>query len=195
MAIRLHPIACGLLLALASGTRSGTGATPASPALAAVAGDSIVAFRLSDQFGRVHDAAEYRGRTLLLVGAGRGGRETGTAWVEHLRALQDTVGGAPVLPVVAVADLRGVPRLLRRLVRSRFPDDPGRAVLLDWDGALARRFDFDTERCTILLVGPTGRAHARRTLAAVDTALARAMLREAAQLTPSAASGSTGPSR
>jgi hypothetical protein len=196
---RLLPLACGLLLVGALGARAGAEAPSAhaaalpraTGATEAAVDDSIVAFRLSDQFGRVHDAAEYRGRTLLLVGAGRGGREAGTAWVEHLRAVQDGVDGAPVLPVVAVADLRGVPRLLRRLVRSRFPSDPQRAVLLDWDGALARRLGFDPERCTLLVIGPTGRAHTQRTTAAVDTALARVVLREAAQLTPSAASGTS----
>jgi hypothetical protein len=179
--------ACALWLALGERATTASGADVGTPPAAVVA-DSTLAFRLSDQFGRVHDAAEYRGRTLLLVGAGRGGREAGTAWVEHLRAVQDSMGVVPAHPVVAVADLRGVPRLLRRLVRSRFPSEPGRAVLLDWEGTVARRLGFDTERCTLLVIGPTGRAHAQHTTVAVDPALARAVLQEAAQLGPGTAS-------
>lgn len=171
--------------ASAAGVRTAPGLVPAAAPVA----DSLVAFRLNDQFGQAHDAAAYRGRALLVVGAGRGGRAAGTAWVETLRALQDSAAGPSALPVVAVADLRGVPRLLRRLVRGRFPDDRRQAVLLDWDGALARRHGFDTERCTILLVGPGGRPHAQTTTAAVDTALARELLRTAAGLSPTALSG------
>lgn len=187
---------CALLLAIDGPPSADAAPTrPVATAAATVVADSLLEFRLHDQFGRLHDAAAYRGRTLIVVGAGRGGRDAGTAWVEHLRALQDSGGGTNALPVVAVADLRGVPRLLRRLVRGRFPDDRRRAVLLDWDGALARRFGFDTERCTLLVVGPSGRAHARTTTMAVDTTLARTLLREAAQLTPATASGPSGAGR
>jgi hypothetical protein len=152
----------------------------------AVEPDSLVAFRLSDQFGRVQDAADLRGRAYLLVGAGRGGRTAGTAWVESLRALQGDSVGPAVLPVVAVADLRGVPRLLRRVVRGRFPDVRDRGVLLDWEGTLARQLGFDVQQCTIVLVGPTGRVHARTTTTVVDLDGARAILRQAQALSSTA---------
>jgi hypothetical protein len=158
---------------------------------AAPAADSVVDFRLSDQFGRPHDAADYRGRAMLLVGAGRGGRAAGTAWVEILRGLQPDSAATAAIPVVGVADLRGVPRLLRRIVRGRFPADRRRAVLLDWDGALARRLGFDAERCTIVLIGPDGRPGARTSPVAVDTAAARELLRQAAELAPGAPAGSS----
>ncbi len=189
--------ACATLVALLGVPSPAATRAPArrDPGVAqAPAADSVVEFRLHDQFGRVHEAATYRGQPLIVVGAGRGGRDAGTAWVEQLRAMQggpDAAGALPAgaLPVVAVADLRGVPRLLRRLVRGRFPEDRARAVLLDWEGSLARRFGFDSERCTLLVVGPGGRAHLRTTSAAVDTALARTLLREAAALTATTASG------
>jgi hypothetical protein len=152
----------------------------------APAPDSLVAFRLSDQFGRTQDAADLRGRAYLLVGAGRGGRAAGTAWVESLRALQGDGVGPAVLPVVAVADLRGVPRLLRRVVRGRFPDDRDRGVLLDWEGTLARQLGFDVQQCTIVVVGPSGRVHTRTTTAAVDLEGARAILRQAQALSSTA---------
>lgn len=187
---QLAPAAFALALALdpaAWGDAATPGAAiPGATARAAVdaaRGDSVVEFRLSDQFGRVHDASTYRGRALVVVGAGRAGRADGTAWVESLRALQADTAEAGAHPVVAVADLRGVPRLLRRVVRGRFPDERSRAVLLDWDGSVARRHGFDSERCTILVVGPTGRVHVQTTTAAVDTALARTILRQATELT------------
>jgi hypothetical protein len=181
---RLVPaFALGLALALdpAADVRA---AQPA--AQSAGRGDAVVEFRLSDQFGRPHATADHRGRAYLLVGAGKGGRAAGTAWVERLRAMQGDSAGAVPVPVIAVADLRGVPRLLRRLVRGRFPDDPRQPVLLDWDGVVARSLGFDAQTCTIVVVDPAGRPRARETLADVDTARARAILREAETLTATA---------
>jgi hypothetical protein len=145
--------------------------------------DSTLAFRLTDQFGQVHDAARFRGRPLILVGAGRGGRSVGTGWVVALRGMQDDSAGAAFVPVVAVADLRGLPRLLRRLVRAQFPDDRRQPVLLDWNGSVARQLAFDPTRCTIVVIGPDGQAHARVTPDSVDAAGARALLRQARVLT------------
>ena len=189
----VHAIALALLLEVPARTpaRTPTDAPtvvpslPAPPAVRAPEPDSLVAFRLSDQFGRVQDAADLRGRAYLLVGAGRGGRAAGTAWVESLRALQGD-SARTALPVVAVADLRGVPRLLRRVVRGRFPDERDRGVLLDWEGTLARQLGFDVQQCTIVLVGPSGRVHARTTTAAVDVDSARAILRRAQTLSATA---------
>ncbi|MDF1504871.1 hypothetical protein [Roseisolibacter sp. H3M3-2] len=173
------------VVALACALALLAGAAAAPPATRV---DPPVEFRLRDQFGRTHDAADYRGRPMLLVAAGRGGRAAGTAWGGMLRGLQpDSATG---VPVVAVADLRGVPRLLRRVVRGRFPEDRRQAVLLDWDGALARRLALDPERCTLLLVAPDGGVEWRTSPAAVDTAAARALLARAADLAPAGAAGS-----
>ena len=182
----VHAVALALILDVPTGTSGVVRPVLPPPAVRAPEPDSLVAFRLSDQFGRVQDAADLRGRAYLLVGAGRGGRTAGTAWVESLRALQGDSAGPAALPVVAVADLRGVPRLLRRVVRGRFPDDRSRGVLLDWEGTLARQLGFDVQQCTIVVVGPSGRVHARTTTAAVDVDGARALLRQAQALSATA---------
>lgn len=140
--------------------------------------DSVVQFRLRDQFGRVHDAADYRGRTVYLVGAGRGGRTSATAWAAALGPLArgaDGRGGA----VVPIADLQGVPRLLRGLVRGRFPRAPGTAVLLDWDGAVSQRLGFDPAQSTVLVLAPDGRPVLRADVSGVDTAAAASFVQRA----------------
>jgi hypothetical protein len=150
--------------------------------------DDTVAFHLRDQFGRVHDAAALRGRALLIVAAARGGRAVGTAWVEVLRALTvDTGAVAPPPQVVAVADVRGVPWLLRRVVRAQFPDDVRQPVLLDWDGSLARRLALVRERCTVLLVDRDGRVVRRITPATLDTLAARAIWQAGIDRSPATA--------
>jgi hypothetical protein len=182
----VHAVALALILDVPVRTSGVVRPVSAPRVVRAPEPDSLVAFRLSDQFGRVQDAGDLRGRAYLLVGAGRGGRTAGTAWVESLRALQSDSAGPAALPVVAVADLRGVPRLLRRVVRGRFPDDRSQGVLLDWEGTLARQLGFDVQQCTIVVVGPSGRVHARTTTAAVDVDSARAILRRAQSLSATA---------
>lgn len=159
--------------------RPSAGSAPdAAPAARRLAVDSAVQFRLNDQFGQLHDAADYRGRPVYLVGAGRGGRASATAWAAALGPLvrgADGNAGA----VVPVADLQGVPRLLRGLVRGRFPRAPGSAVLLDWDGAVSRRLGFDPAQSTILVLAPSGRPVLRAHTLGVDTAEAAAFVRHA----------------
>lgn len=147
--------------------------------------DSVVQFRLPDQFGRVYDAAEYRGRRFYVVAAGSGGRSAATAWGTMLpRALAAGADPAPAAdtlpaPVVLVADLRGVPRWLRGLVRGRFPHARRDAVLLDWTGALAVQLALDPARCTVVAVSPAGRPMLRLTTLSADTAEVAAFVRRA----------------
>jgi hypothetical protein len=154
----------------------------AGRALPAQPPDSVVAFRLKDQFGAETDAATFRGRAFYIVAAGRGGRAPATAWGGLLpRAL--AAAGAPgdaAAPVVLVADLHSVPRLLRGLVRGRFPGARRDAVLLDWGGTVAGRLGLDGERCTVLAVSPAGRPALRAVTTTADSAEVAAFVRRAA---------------
>lgn len=136
-------------------------------------------FRLADQFGRMHDAAEYRGRPLYVVGANRVGRASATAWATTLGPLLAGADGHAPGAVVPVASLERVPRVLRGLVRGRFPTDPRHAVLLDWDGAVTRRLAFDPTRATIVAVGADGRPVLRLATLAADSATVATFLARA----------------
>ena len=169
-------------------------ALPAAPALRAAerlpvigsapgaASDTVVHYRLEDQFGRVHTPATYAGAPMFIVGADQGGRGPAREWALALTAELKAAGAAPRIAVVPVADLRRVPRLLRRLVRGRFPKGAGEQVLLDWEGTVARAHAFTADECTVLLVGPTGRLLRRTTTTAVDSALVREFARQAVEL-------------
>ena len=159
---------------------------PGGPAMSAdgraphaAAGDTVVRFRLEDQFGRVHTPATYAGAPVFIVGAAQGGRATARAWALALTAELEASAAAPRITVLPVADLRGVPRLLRRLVRGRFPQEKGEQVLLDWEGSLAQAHGFERDECTVLLVGPTGEVLRRTSTTTVDAALVREFARQA----------------
>jgi hypothetical protein len=141
--------------------------------------DSLVRFRLEDQFGTVHTRERYAGTPVFIVGGDRGGNAAARAWALALAADLTASGAGGRIAVVPVADLRPVPRLLRRLVRSRFPKARTEGVLLDWEGAVARAHAFQPDECTVLLVGPAGQILRRASGTTVDPAMVREMVREA----------------
>ena len=90
-------------------------------------------FLLGDQFGRELDTSTYAGAPLIVVAGNREGARGVALWTAALRAVIGSDGDVDVLPV---ADLRGVPRMVRRLVGRLLPRDPAHWCALDWDGQL-----------------------------------------------------------
>jgi hypothetical protein len=150
-----------------------------APQVTAAAADTVLRFRLEDQFGRVHTPARYAGAPMFIVAADQGGRTVAREWALALTAELTAAGAQQRIAVLPVADLRRVPRLLRRLVRGRFPKQDGEQVLLDWEGTLARGYGFTPDECTVLLVGPAGELVRRTSATVVDSALVREFARQA----------------
>ena len=93
----------------------------------------LPAFVLADQFGgKVNDEA-YRGVPLIVVVGNRTGAGGVALWTASLRAVIGPTSETHVLPV---ADLRGVPRMLRRMVSRLLPREPAHWCALDWDGQI-----------------------------------------------------------
>lgn len=90
-------------------------------------------FHLDDQFGREVGTEAYAGVPLIVVAGNREGAGGVALWTAALRAVIGEDGDVDVLPV---ADLRGVPRMVRGLVGRLLPRDPAHWCALDWDGQL-----------------------------------------------------------
>ena len=90
-------------------------------------------FALADQFGREVDTTTYAGAPLIVVVGNREGATGVALWTAALRAVIGAEGDTHVLPV---AELGGVPRMLRRMVKRLLPRDPAQWCALDWDGQL-----------------------------------------------------------
>jgi hypothetical protein len=88
---------------------------------------------LVDQFGSRIDWSTFAGRSAVLLCVDRQGLEFVPEWTTRLRA---EVGATAT--VVVLADVRGVPRLVRGVVRGAMPKDTALRVFLDWDGSVAR---------------------------------------------------------
>lgn len=89
-------------------------------------------FLLADQFGRELDEETFRGVPLIVVVGDRDGASGAARWTAALRA----EAGDGEVHVMPVADLCGVPRMLRRMISRLLPRDPAHWCALDWDGQL-----------------------------------------------------------
>ena len=141
---RLRPLVPAALAAL----------VVANPALAEQR--QLVDFALEDQFGTLHRREDVEGTVVLLIGSDKGGSEFNGAWS---REISESLGEHPAYPEIshlAHADLRGVPFFVKGMVRSKFPEDPDRWVLLDWKGILSEAYDFQAKSSNILIFSRRG---------------------------------------
>lgn len=117
---------------------------------------TLVGFEIEDQFGLLHTDSDVRGALLLVVGADQKGSSYQGDWVGALRDSTRTGDGASDVQLVEVADLRGVPFFLKGSVKRKFPTDRRLWVLMDWKGAFARAYGFESQKCNVLLFDRAG---------------------------------------
>ncbi|AMW04442.1 hypothetical protein GEMMAAP_05485 [Gemmatimonas phototrophica] len=113
----------------------------------------LPAVTLRDQFDGRTVLSSPPGRPVVLLASTRAGKDAAARWQ---RCLQD-VGATAGVRVVSVADLAGVPRLLRGIIRGVMPSDTAARVLLDWEGTLARRVRGDAAPLVAAAYGTDGR--------------------------------------
>jgi hypothetical protein len=160
----------GLLLAMLILTLAALGSTAMRPAAAAAQPPMLIEFEIEDQFERERKDSEFRETPLVVVAAGRKGREFTAPWGDSVRealARQLEAGQIAVLPV---ADLRGVPGFMKKRVRGRFPEQDERWVLMDWKGKFAQAYDLDEEAVSMLLFDSGGALITRTTVREVNEA-------------------------
>jgi hypothetical protein len=101
----------------------------------AVCGDAtglgLERLELEDQFGKLHRNSFPTLRPTVLLAADKRGYQDLEPWIQAVRERFPKTAN-----IVGVADVRGVPGLLRGKVRRRFASAENHAILLDWDGAV-----------------------------------------------------------
>ncbi|MBX9929664.1 MAG: hypothetical protein K2X99_12235 [Gemmatimonadaceae bacterium] len=119
---------------------------------------TLPTFAIADQFGARVSRSDVRGPVIILV-ADRAGFDGMLAWAPRLRS---------ALPagtrVIAVADMKGAPRLIRGMIRSRMPKDSTNRFLLDWDGALGRPIRGENRSLVAAIYAADGSRRAVRAL-------------------------------
>ena len=118
---------------------------------------SLIPFELEDQFDRTYRGVDYADRIVIVLGSDREGTEFNQPWGEALNELVEAQNATERVTFLPVADLQGVPFFIKGMVRRRFPKEPDRWALMDWDGDFDEAYGFTPEATNVLLFAPDGR--------------------------------------
>jgi hypothetical protein len=119
-------------------------------------------FTLRDQYDTAFTLSNERGHLVLLLYSDRKGSQFVGGFSRAARRWRTERGDTTALRIVNIANLDGVPRLLRGTVKGNFKGTekdgrPKAPVLLDWDKKLAKLFGGAHEDATTAwLIGPDG---------------------------------------
>ncbi len=123
---------------------------PPSPTVAAPS----LSFTLNDQFGTRWTADSLSGRWTVLLAGERRHADAMTAWSDSLH--HHFAGDSTAAQWFMVADLRSVPRVMRRLASQRAPREAHRRLLMDHDGRIASQLLLRRESFSVVVLSPTG---------------------------------------
>lgn len=138
-------------------------------------------FQLADQFGRERDERTYRGVPVIVVAGDREGAKGVALWTAALRDVIRRESDTQVLPV---ADLGGVPRMIRGMVSRMLPRDPAHWCALDWDGQVGAHIRGDHGPLVAAVHGADGslRAWSALSLDTVERAMLARLVQGATEL-------------
>ncbi len=153
--------ALAALLALA-----GPPALAGAPAETRVPPEVLPALGFEDQVGLRLDLGALRGRVVVIVYGGRAGLDHHVSWGKRIdRDLQsrgvyasaDHVGARPVR-ILALAQMGGVPELIRPAVREalRRHVEAGFSLWLDWDDRMSALFGAREPHSTVVVADRAG---------------------------------------
>lgn len=144
-------------------------ADPADPQPPAVPGRAPDRLALNDQYDRPQTLAFPHTNVVVLLMADRDGSEEIDGWVTAIKARH-----AGRVEMRGLADVRGVPWLLRSRIRKKFQEQRKYPVMMDWTGEACARFGLKAGVANVLVLGRDGRIEGRWTGAAKEEAVGQA---------------------
>ena len=113
----------------------------------------VPSIELADQFEKVHQHREPFLRPLVVVVANRQGSRHIESWVSELY-----LAHGEKVEIIGMADLRGVPDLMKPMLRKAFQTQSAQhPVLLDWSGTTVLGFERGETGIDIYAVDLSGR--------------------------------------
>jgi len=107
---------------------------------------------LPDQFEKAQKLSFPNTNLTVLTIADRKGSEQIAGWIEPVAKRF-----GPQVDVRGIADVSAVPRLLRGTVRSAFRKEQSHPVMMDWSGAVVKKFSPKADVTTLLLIDGQGK--------------------------------------
>ena len=113
---------------------------------------ALASFELRDQYDNPHTISFPATNVTLMTVADRKGSEQIDGWIAPVK---ERYGDR--IAIEGIADVSTVPRLLRSMVRKQFKKDRAYPVMLDWDGPVARSFNYQKDKANFFVIDRQGR--------------------------------------
>ncbi|HEX8311041.1 MAG TPA: hypothetical protein VF614_06980 [Chthoniobacteraceae bacterium] len=123
-------------------------------------------FTLSDQNARVHRFTFPKSKISVLVLSDHQGSSQIASWIEPLYRKYGTR-----IDIAGIAAIPGIPSMFHGLFRREFKKQLAYPVMLDWSGAIARRFAYAGKEAELLVLDVDGRIIFRKTGSAEPASL------------------------
>lgn len=118
-------------------------------------GDTAPDWTLQDAEEKEHVLKKLRGKVVFLIMGNRKIREEDDKWAE---AFQKAYGENEQVVAYIIGDLRSVPGFIPKgFIRSQLKKNPPPVpFLLDWKGAVHKRYQTEKKKPTLYLISPKG---------------------------------------
>jgi hypothetical protein len=130
---------------------------------------SLKDFELKDQFDQTYTHEDFLGQICILVGSDRKGSQYNERWSIAIHDSLSVHGLQDSVKFLALANLKGVPRLLRGFVKGKFPKEDSHPILLDWKGSFAEEYQFLPYVSNIILFSKSGHLVCRMEVLELNT--------------------------
>ena len=118
-------------------------------------GDTAPDWTLQDAEEKEHSLKKLRGKVVFLIMGNRKIRKEDDKWAE---AFQKAYGENEQVVAYIIGDLRSVPGFIPKgFIRSQLKKNPPAVkFLLDWKGAVHKRYQTEKKKPTLYLISPKG---------------------------------------
>jgi hypothetical protein len=125
-------------------------------AVKAAPDSTLIQFEMEDQFKQVHRDSSFRGSTLVVLVANKGGSKYSRQWSPALRDSLAAWSWGEEVKLLGVAHMAGVPFFLKGMVKGKLSKEPKNWMLLDWKGTFYKAYACREDTCNVLLFDSAG---------------------------------------
>jgi hypothetical protein len=131
----------------------------AHPLVVPKVGTMATDFTLTDQYDTQFRLSQFRGQQVLLLGCDQDSMNQGERW--HNLFLEQYAESLRILPIVNASSFPFFARwFLKGRIKAELRGEAGESklpsLLLDWDGYVSKQYGMLPQKCTVVLIDPSG---------------------------------------
>lgn len=115
-----------------------------------------ISFQLEDQTGKKTAISFPRSKPIILAIADQDGSKQMEAWITPLYTRY-----TESIDIEGIADVAGIPPLVRGIAKGVISALVKQPVMLDWDGVAVRHFGAQKKRTNIIIIDAQGQVHGK----------------------------------